>query len=55
MPHDEALREHLVQLLEGGHAHATFDHATSTGSDGTVTGYPPLTRIAGQVMGRYFF
>jgi hypothetical protein len=34
---------------------ATFDHATSTGSDGTVTGYPPLTRIAGQVMGRYFF
>jgi hypothetical protein len=28
MPHDEALRDHLVQLLEGGHAHATFDQAT---------------------------
>jgi len=27
MPHDEALREQLVQLLEGGHAHATFDRA----------------------------
>ncbi len=24
---DEALRDHLVKLLEGGHAHATFDAA----------------------------
>lgn len=28
MPDDQALRLHLVQLLEGGHAHASFDHAT---------------------------
>lgn len=28
MPDDRALREHLVQLLEGGHAHANFDRAT---------------------------
>lgn len=28
MPDEKALREHLVQLLEGGHAHANFDHAT---------------------------
>ncbi len=28
MPHHDPLREHLVQLLEGGHAHATFDQAT---------------------------
>jgi hypothetical protein len=27
MPHDDALREHLSQLLEGGHAHATLDQA----------------------------
>ncbi len=27
MPHADPLREHLVQLLEGGHAHATFDQA----------------------------
>ena len=28
MPDDSSLREHLVQLLEGGNAHATFDQAT---------------------------
>lgn len=28
MAQPDPLREHLVQLLEGGHAHATFDHAT---------------------------
>jgi DinB superfamily len=28
MPEDAALREHLVQLLEGGHAHTSFDQAT---------------------------
>jgi hypothetical protein len=28
MPHPDPLREHLIQLIEGGHAHATFDHAT---------------------------
>jgi DinB superfamily len=28
MPDDKDLRVHLVQLLEGGHAHATFDQAT---------------------------
>ena len=33
MPDDAALREHLVQLLEGGHAHVTFDNA--------VRGFPP--------------
>ena len=27
MPNDTALREHLVALLEGGNAHATFDNA----------------------------
>ncbi len=27
MTHDEALREHLVQLLDGGHAHITFKDA----------------------------
>lgn len=27
MAQDTALREHLKQLLEGGHAHATFDDA----------------------------
>ena len=27
MPHHDPLREHLVQLLEGGHAHATYDQA----------------------------
>jgi hypothetical protein len=29
MPNDTALREHLVKLLEGGSAHATFDSAVS--------------------------
>jgi hypothetical protein len=33
MPNDRALREHLIQLLEGGHAHPTFDSA--------VKGFPP--------------
>ena len=28
MPAKDPLREQLVQLLEGGHAHATFDQAT---------------------------
>ncbi len=27
MPNDAALREHLIQLLEGGNAHATFESA----------------------------
>ena len=27
MTNDAALREHLIQLLEGGHAHATFEQA----------------------------
>ena len=27
MPNETFLREHLIQLLEGGHAHATFDSA----------------------------
>ncbi len=27
MPDDSSLRNHLVELLEGGHAHAGFDHA----------------------------
>ena len=27
MPDDRLLREHLIQLLRGGHAHATFDQA----------------------------
>ena len=27
MPDDTALREHLIKLLEGGSAHATFDNA----------------------------
>lgn len=36
MPDDSALREHLVQLLEGGSAHATFDSA--------VRGFP-LDRV----------
>lgn len=27
MANDRELREHLIQLLEGGHAHATFDQA----------------------------
>ena len=27
MPDDQALREQLIQLLRGGHAHATFDQA----------------------------
>jgi hypothetical protein len=27
MSHDTALREQLIQLIQGGHAHATFDHA----------------------------
>jgi hypothetical protein len=34
---------------------ATFDHITATGSDGTALAQPPLTKLAGQVMGRYFF
>ena len=29
MPHDQSLREHLVELLEGGHAHAKFDDAVA--------------------------
>lgn len=33
MPNDTALREHLIKLLEGGSAHATFDSA--------VKGFPP--------------
>lgn len=33
MANDAALREHLIQLLEGGQAHATFDRA--------VKGFPP--------------
>ena len=32
MADDAALREHLIQLLTGGHAHATFD--------GAVRGFP---------------
>ncbi|MGO9255730.1 MAG: DinB family protein [Bryobacteraceae bacterium] len=28
MPHQDPLREHLVQLLEGGHAHTSFYQAT---------------------------
>jgi hypothetical protein len=36
MANDTALREHLIQLLDGGHAHATFDSA--------VRGFP-LDRI----------
>ena len=27
MSHDTALREHLIELLAGGHAHLTFDQA----------------------------
>ena len=27
MPNDTVLREHLIQLLEGGHAHVTFEDA----------------------------
>lgn len=27
MPHEDALREHLIQLLTGSHAHADFDAA----------------------------
>jgi uncharacterized damage-inducible protein DinB len=27
MPDDASLREHLIQLLKGGHAHATFEDA----------------------------
>lgn len=33
MADDAALREHLIQLLDGGHAHATLDSA--------VRGFPP--------------
>src|SRR5438067_1064753 len=33
---DKSLREQLVQLLNGGHAHATFDDA--------VEGFPPELR-----------
>lgn len=29
MPTDKALREHLVKLLQGGEAHATFDQAVA--------------------------
>lgn len=29
MTNDKALREHLVKLLKGGEAHATFDHAVA--------------------------
>ena len=36
MPDDTPLREHLIQLLEGGHAHASFDNA--------VRGFP-LDRV----------
>jgi hypothetical protein len=32
MPNDAALRKHLIELLRGGHAHATFDD--------TVRGFP---------------
>ena len=28
MPKESSLRQHLLQLLNGGNAHATFDHAT---------------------------
>jgi hypothetical protein len=34
---------------------ATFDHVTTTGSDGSTSAQPSLTRLAGQVTGRYFF
>ena len=30
MSNDAALREHLIQLLRGGHAHATFDDAVKS-------------------------
>jgi hypothetical protein len=33
MTEDSGLREHLIELLTGGHAHATFDSA--------VRGFPP--------------
>lgn len=29
MPDDSALREHLLELLHGGHAHTTFDDAVN--------------------------
>jgi hypothetical protein len=29
MPNDNALRQHLLELLRGGHAHATFDDAVA--------------------------
>lgn len=42
MPNDQALREHLIQLLDGGQAHATFDSA--------VRGFP-LSKIGVQPKG----
>lgn len=29
MTNDQELRKHLIELLDGGHAHATFDHVVS--------------------------
>ena len=29
MPNDQALREHLLELLDGGHAHLNFEKATA--------------------------
>ena len=42
MPNDQALREHLIRLLDGGQAHATFDSA--------VRGFP-LSKIGVQPKG----
>ena len=36
MNSDQSLRQHLVELLEGGHAHASFDHV--------IADFPPKFR-----------
>ena len=41
MPDDRELREHLLELLRGGHAHATFDQAVRDFPPGRMGVRPP--------------
>ncbi|HYW43242.1 MAG TPA: DinB family protein [Bryobacteraceae bacterium] len=41
MPDDRALREQLIQLVRGGHAHATFDQAIRDFPPGRMGVRPP--------------